>query len=208
MWQSQINVSLSALWPLIQHLVRLLVWPFYVPSKPTSNISVSPSCCALAALHCSSYWAVSLPAAMALRTSGWSAVITQSPFPERMHSQGRLQRGFALIVSEGSKIFLCLFFGPWDFSGKRVHPFAYFLLCTWTIQLYAFNTALTGEITLFKKWQLEICLTGPKLVPTLNRIPLQVINAVTVMIKSMFSLDKAVHWERWNVFRRDLSICL
>lgn len=65
----------------------------HVPPKPTSNISVSPSFCALATLHCSScragLFAVSLPAAMAHRTSGWSALIPQSPFPERMHGQGQ-----------------------------------------------------------------------------------------------------------------------
>ena len=93
MWQSQINVSLPAPCPLIQHLVKLLALPLHVPSKPASNISVSPSFCALAILHCSSsrtgLYAVSLSAAMTHRTSGWSGVITQSPLPEKIHDQGQ-----------------------------------------------------------------------------------------------------------------------
>lgn len=133
MGQSQANVSLSALCHLIQHLDRLLVWPFFVPPKPTS---VSPFC-ALETLYCSSsspgLHAVSVPAALAHRAAGWTAVIAVTLSWEDVwqgqhsNSPGRLQRGFAQIVGEGSKIFLCLFFSPWAFPGKKFHLFCYTL---------------------------------------------------------------------------------
>lgn len=143
MWQPEVSVSLSPFCPLIRHLARPLVWPFSVLPKVTSNISVSPSPCALAALGCSYRPGLcSLspsshgPQDCRMECCDHTATLSwgdAQPRPTLSNSQGRLQRGFAQTMGEGRKLFLCLFFSPWAFSGKKFCPFAYFKLYTWTI---------------------------------------------------------------------------
>ena len=73
--------------------------------------------------------AVSPSAATARRTSEWSGVITQSPFPERVHGHGHGQHSLTpeagrgqvlprLWAGEAAGFFLCLLFSPWAFSGQ------------------------------------------------------------------------------------------